>query len=64
MVAHTVKSFVQISEDLIKAAIKPGSGNTKFLDVVEDVLNVLPVHWICNDIVRAFGCCVSALLTE
>jgi linoleate 10R-lipoxygenase len=31
-----------------------GLGGSMYLDVVRDVLNVVPVHWVCEEIVSAF----------
>jgi hypothetical protein len=33
---------------------RAGLDCTKYVDVVRDVLNVVPVHWICKEIVSAF----------
>jgi linoleate 10R-lipoxygenase len=32
---------------------RDGLGGSKYVDVVRDVLNVVPVYWICEEIVRA-----------
>lgn len=44
-------------EDLVKMLIEKNTmkgvaGKTHYIDIVKDVLNVAPVHWIANEIVR------------
>ncbi|KAI0313699.1 heme peroxidase [Amylostereum chailletii] len=40
--------LVNITRDLIKQSTTSTGGTTAFVDIVHDVLNVLPVHWISN----------------
>lgn len=36
---------------IAKNTMKHIAGKTKYLDIVKDVLNVAPIHWIANEIV-------------
>ncbi|TFY55044.1 hypothetical protein EVG20_g9464 [Dentipellis fragilis] len=49
---RAVKSMSDITSKLISTkAIKAVGSGTKYVDIVRDVLNLLPVHWLSNDIV-------------
>ena len=42
------------TEDLIKTkAFEPTSKGVKYVDIVKDVINILPIHWISQRIVRS-----------
>lgn len=49
-----VTFFNKTTEDLIKAkAFEPVSKGVKYVDIVKDVINILPIHWISHSIVRS-----------
>jgi linoleate 10R-lipoxygenase len=43
-------AFKRITQELIKR--KASKGATPYLDVVREVINLIPVHWLSNEIVR------------
>jgi hypothetical protein len=43
-------AFKTITQELIKQAASKGAG--PYLDVVREVINLIPVHWLSNEIVR------------
>ena len=52
--ANWVTFFSKATEDLIKAkAFEPVSKGVKYVDIVKDVINILPIHWISHSIVRS-----------
>ena len=52
--ADWVTFFSKTTEDLIKAkAFEPVSKGVKYVDIVKDVINILPIHWISHSIVRS-----------
>lgn len=38
-----------------------GSNNVCYVDIVKDVINLLPIHWICEEIV---GSLIDAVVTS
>lgn len=49
--ADWVAFFGKATEDLIKAkAFEPVSKGVKYVDIVKDVINILPIHWISHSI--------------
>ena len=50
------QSFKAITEYLIQSkSIDRVGNNTRYVDVVRDVINLVPVYWIANEIVRMFS---------
>lgn len=48
------QSFKEITQYLIKAkAIDRVGSQMRFVDVVRDVINLVPVYWISNETVRS-----------
>jgi linoleate 10R-lipoxygenase len=43
-------AFERITQELIKQ--KASKGASPYLDVVREVINLIPVHWLSNEIVR------------
>jgi hypothetical protein len=46
----TTKAFEKITENLIKQ--RASRGASPHLDLVREVINLVPVHWLSNNIVR------------
>lgn len=53
MVDNAATKMEELVNMLIeKNTMKGVAGKTHYIDIVKDVLNVAPVHWIANEIVR------------
>lgn len=51
-------SFAKWTKELLKQnAYGPPADSSKFVDIVKDVINILPARWICNEIVSVFVAC-------
>jgi hypothetical protein len=53
----TTKAFERITEKLIKQ--RASKGASPHLDLVREVINLVPVYWLSNDIVRKFVLCLQ-----
>lgn len=51
MAAAKMEEFVKML--ITTSTMKHVSGKTKYVDIVKDVLNIAPVHWIANEIVSS-----------
>lgn len=51
------QAFLRITEGLIKQ--KKSKGVSPYLDIVREVINYLPVHWLSNNIVRYLVSCLQ-----
>ena len=54
--AQTISNLMDV---LIRRKQLKGVGKTNYIDIVRDVINLVPVHWLSNDIV---GICYSTKL--
>jgi hypothetical protein len=47
---RATNAFKRITQELIKQAASKGA--SPYLDVVREVINLIPVHWLSDEIVR------------
>jgi hypothetical protein len=44
--------FRRVTEELIQNSVSPFGSTFKYIDIVKDVVNLLPIYWISSEIVR------------
>jgi len=49
---NAAQALSNLTDELIKGKqLKGSSANTNYIDIVRDVINLIPVHWLSNDII-------------
>lgn len=49
---NAAQALSKLTDELIEGKQLKGSGaHTNYIDIVRDVINLIPVHWLSNDIV-------------
>jgi hypothetical protein len=56
LLEEAVQAILKITKDLISQ--RKSKGVTPYLDIVRDVINLVPVHWLSEHIVRWLVSCL------
>jgi hypothetical protein len=56
MLEEAAQTILKITKDLISQ--KKSKDITPYLDIVRDVINLVPVHWLSDHVVRSLVSCL------